>query len=87
MEGMTPDLILKVAAALKGRNLSKSIVILWPYEDHVFFQEEQQGTPLTRDHIGRLHCEGTLGFIKLRKMQRLWEQVKPVIEACKQAAM
>jgi hypothetical protein len=33
MEGMTPDLILEIALALKGRILSKSIGILWPYED------------------------------------------------------
>jgi hypothetical protein len=84
MEGMTPELILEAASALKTWSLSNSIVLLWPYEDEVFIQEEH-GTPLTRDHIGRLHCEGTLGLIEPKKMQRLWEQVRPIIEACKQA--
>jgi hypothetical protein len=65
-------------------DLSTAAVYLWLHDTQAF-NHEDFGRPLETDFSGRMHCKGKLGVITQWKMQNLWEQAMPILEACKQA--
>jgi hypothetical protein len=78
------EAINKVASSLSKCDLSSAAVYLWLHDTQVFNHEES-GRPLEADFCSRLHCTGKLGVVSQWKMQNLWDQAMPILEACKQA--
>lgn len=85
LEEWSDDAIQKTVRNLQEIDLQEAIVLFWLHDEEIFVHAAS-GNPLTRGYDSRLHCMGALGTISQSKMQRLWAQSWPLLEACMQAA-